>query len=73
MAAWIVADFEAFSYQIAITFETSNIARTGIALEIDYTAYWQLVKLYSFNFFFINSTISFIAIVASLNIGDNKG
>jgi len=43
MAVWLVADFEALSYQVTTTFDTSCAARIRTAPAINYTACWQLV------------------------------
>jgi hypothetical protein len=46
MAVWLVADFEALSYQVTTTFYTSCAARIRTALAINYTACWQLVLIH---------------------------
>jgi len=38
MAVWLVADFEALSYQVTTTFDTSCAARIHTAPAINYTA-----------------------------------
>ena len=43
MAVWLVADFEALTYQVTTTFDTSCVARIPTAPAINYTACWQLV------------------------------
>jgi len=43
LAVWLVADFEALSYQVTTTFDTSCAARIPTAPAINYTACWQLV------------------------------
>jgi hypothetical protein len=42
LAVWLVADFEALSYQVTTTFDTSCTAQIIIAPAINYTACWQL-------------------------------
>jgi len=42
MAVWLVADFEALSYQVTTTFDTSCAARILTAPAINYTACYQL-------------------------------
>ena len=46
MAVWLVADFEALSYQVTTTFDTSYTARIRTAPAINYTACWQLVFIH---------------------------
>src|SRR5574344_1494140 len=46
MAVWLVADFEALSYQVTTTFNTSCAARKPTAPAINYTACWQLVFIH---------------------------
>ena len=46
MAVWLVADFEALSYQVTTTFDTSCAARIRTAPAINYTACWQLVFIH---------------------------
>jgi hypothetical protein len=46
MAVWLVADFEALSYQVTTTFDTGCAARIRTAPAINYTACWQLVFIY---------------------------
>src|SRR5574344_1713758 len=46
MAVWLVADFEALSYQVTTTFDTSCAARIPTAPAINYTACWQLVFIH---------------------------
>ncbi|MDD3437509.1 MAG: hypothetical protein PHC64_10195, partial [Candidatus Gastranaerophilales bacterium] len=46
MAVWLVADFEALSYQVTTTFDTSCTARIPTAPAINYTACWQLVFIH---------------------------
>ena len=46
MAVWLVADFEALSYQVTTTFDTSYAARIPTAPAINYTACWQLVFIH---------------------------
>jgi hypothetical protein len=43
LAVWLVADYEALTYQVTTTFDTSCAARIPTALAINYTACWQLV------------------------------
>jgi len=43
MAVWLVADFEALSYQVTTTFDTSCAARIPTAPAINYTACYRLV------------------------------
>jgi hypothetical protein len=40
---WLVADFEALSYQVTTTFDTSCAARIRTAPAINYTACYRLV------------------------------
>jgi len=42
LAVWLVADFEALSYQVTTTFDTSCAARIPTAPAINYTVCWQL-------------------------------
>ena len=51
MAVWLVADFEALSYQVTTTFDTSCAARIPTAPAINYTACWQLVFIHIRLFF----------------------
>ncbi len=46
LAVWLVADFEALSYQITTAFDTSCAARITTAPAINYTACWQLVFIH---------------------------
>jgi hypothetical protein len=46
LAVWLVADFEALSYQVTTTFDTSCAARIPTAPAINYTACWQLVFIH---------------------------
>ena len=46
VAVWLVADFEALSYQVTTTFDTSCAARIPTAPAINYTACWQLVFIH---------------------------
>jgi len=46
MAVWLVADFEALSYQVTTTFDTSCDVRIFTAPAINYTACWQLVFIH---------------------------
>ena len=46
MAVWLVADFEALSYQVTTTLDTSCAARIPTAPAINYTACWQLVFIH---------------------------
>jgi len=46
LAVWLVADFEALSYQGTTTFDTSFAARIRTAPAINYTACWQLVFIH---------------------------
>jgi hypothetical protein len=46
LAVWLVADFEALSYQVTTTFDTSCAARIRTAPAINYTACWQLVLIH---------------------------
>jgi hypothetical protein len=46
LAVWLVADFEALSYQVTTTFDTSCAARIRTAPAINYTACWQLVFIH---------------------------
>jgi len=46
MAVWLVADFEALSYQVTTTFDTSCATRIRTAPAINYTACWQLVFIH---------------------------
>jgi len=46
MAVWLVADFEALSYQDTTTFDTSCAARIRSAPAINNTACWQLVFIH---------------------------
>jgi hypothetical protein len=41
LAAWLVADFEALSYQVTTTFDTSCAARIRTAPAINYTAFYR--------------------------------
>ena len=47
MAVWLVADYEALSYQVTTTFDTSCAARITTAPAINYTACWQLVFIHN--------------------------
>jgi len=47
MAVWLVADFEALSYQVTTTFDTRCAAQIRTAPAINYTACYRLA-------FFIN-------------------
>jgi len=42
LAVWLVADFEALSYQVTTTFDTSCAARLPTTPAINYTACWVL-------------------------------
>jgi hypothetical protein len=46
LAVWSVADFEALTYQVTTTFDTSCAARIPTAPVINYTACWQLVFIH---------------------------
>jgi hypothetical protein len=46
MAVWSVADLEALSYQVTLTFDTSCAARITTSSAINYTACWQLVFIH---------------------------
>jgi len=43
MAVWLVADFEAHTYQVITTFDTSCATRIRTAPAINYTACYRLV------------------------------
>ena len=43
LAVWLVAYFEALSYQVTTTFDKGGAARIRTAPAINYTACWQLV------------------------------
>jgi len=45
LAVWLVADFEALSYQVTTTFDTSCAARIPTAPAINYTACYKLAVL----------------------------
>jgi len=53
LAVWLVADFEALSYQVTTTFDTGCAARIRTAPAINYTACWQLVFVHIRLFTFI--------------------
>ena len=53
MAVWLVADFEALTYQVTTTFDTSCAARIPTAPAINYTACYRLV-FFVFRHFSIN-------------------
>jgi len=57
MAVWLVADFEALSYQVTTTFDTGCAARIRTAPAINYTACWQLV------FFHIRQFVIYLALI----------
>jgi len=46
LAVWLVADFEAVSYQVTTAFDTSCAARIRTTPAINYTACWQLVLIH---------------------------
>jgi len=46
LAVWLVADFEALSYQVTTTLDTSCATRIRTAPAINYTACWQLVFIH---------------------------
>ena len=62
MAVWLVADFEALSYQVTTTFDTSCTARIPTAPAINYTACWQLVFIH-IRLFIIYLAFIFLVIV----------
>ena len=62
MAVWLVADFEALSYQVTTTFDTSCAARIPTAPAINYTACWQLVFIH-IRLFVIYLAFIFLVIV----------
>ena len=51
MAVWLVADFEALSYQVTTNFDTGCAARIRTAPAINYTACYQLAVFHSVNQF----------------------
>jgi len=57
LAVWLVVDFEALSYQVTTTFDTSCAARIRTAPAINYTACWQLV------FFHIRLFVIYLAFI----------
>jgi hypothetical protein len=46
LAVWLVADFEALSYQVTTTFDTSCAARIRTAPAINYTACYELFSFH---------------------------
>ena len=62
MAVWLVADFEALSYQVTTTFDKTCAARIPTAPAINYTACWQLVFIH-LHLFFIYLAFIFLVIV----------
>jgi len=50
VAVWLVADFEALSYQVTTTFDTSCAARIRTAPAINYTACYQLAFFVFYHF-----------------------
>jgi hypothetical protein len=53
VAVWLVADFEALSYQVTTTFDTGCAARIPTVPAINYTACYRLV-FFVFRHFSIN-------------------
>ena len=62
MAVWLVADFEALSYQVTTTLDTSCAARITTAPAINYTGRWQLVFIHN-RLFVIYLAFIFLVIV----------
>jgi hypothetical protein len=59
---WLVADFEALSYQVTTTFDTSYAARIRTAPAINYTACYRLV-FFVFRYFSFIFAASFLTAV----------
>jgi hypothetical protein len=51
LVVWLVADFEAISYQVTTTFDTGCNAQIRTAPAINYTACWHFVVIYLFQVF----------------------
>jgi hypothetical protein len=67
LAVWLVADFEALTYQVTTTFDTSCAARIRTAPAINYTACWQLVFIH-LRLFVIYLTLIFLSLSNCTNL-----
>jgi hypothetical protein len=67
MAVWLVADFEALSYQVTTTFDTSCAAQIRTVPAINYTACWQLVFIH-IRLFVIYLAFNFLSLSICTNL-----
>jgi hypothetical protein len=67
VAVWLVADYEALSYQVTTTFYTSCAARIPTTPAINYTACWQLVLVH-IRLFFIYLAFIFMSFSNCTNL-----